>query len=92
MLSASPKSRLCWEAISTFKQELAGARIATWRNCCMGAGVRRASELDGRVADCGRVKELRYDPQQRMSVLDTVPASQASAWRPATAAALCSAT
>jgi hypothetical protein len=25
------------------------------------------------VIDCGRVKELRYDPQRRMSVLDTVP-------------------
>jgi HrpA-like RNA helicase len=31
------------------------------------------------VIDCGRVKELRYDPQRRMSVLDTVAASRASA-------------
>jgi len=31
------------------------------------------------VIDCGRVKELRYDTHRRMSVLDTVLASQASA-------------
>eukprot|EP00038_Savillea_parva_P008090 m.174636 g.174636 ORF g.174636 m.174636 type:complete len:1486 (+) comp13861_c0_seq1:211-4668(+) len=31
------------------------------------------------VVDCGRVKELRYDAPRRMSVLDTVAASRASA-------------